>query len=430
MATIKFFTKGTNNPTTIFIRLRDGRQTDVTTSTGYSINPEFWSNAKGKTKQMAANQDKLNLSKSINDLENYILSSLNRDKGTSVTINKSWLSHEIDIFKNPSLDSEIVLLSDAIKNYQEKLKFRMNPKTGKVTSPLTIKNFNTTLMRLKKFEEFYKREIHIHEVDLTFHEDYQKFAAKNLQIATNSYGKDLRQIKTVCLDSRDLGFQISKQLESRKFNAPTEPTNFVTLTENEIETIKFSKFSEDYLRNAQDWLIIGCWTGCRVNDLMRLTKKNIMMNTKGKKFIRYTQSKTGKQIDLPIHKHVEEIIERLRDFPRPISDVNFNKYIKSVCRKAGLTEIVFGTRQNPKTHKKESGNFEKWELIKSHTCRRSFATNHFNKMPNKAIMKVTGHATEGMLLQYIGETENNHVEDFMDLWASEEKQNEKRHKLA
>lgn len=430
MATVKFFTKGVNHPATIFIRLIDGRQTDVTTSTGYSINPEFWSNAKGKPKPIAANHDKLNLSESLNDLENDILSSLNRDKGTGVTINKEWLSHQIDVFKNPSLDNESVLLSDAIKKYQDKLKYRMNPKTGRVTSHLTIKNFNTTLMRLKKFEEFKKKQFHIHEVDLTFHEDYQKFAAKHLQIATNSYGKDLRQIKTVCLDSRDLGFDVSKQVESRKFNAPSERTSFVTLNENEIEIIKNHQFKQDYLRNAQDWLIIGCWTGCRVNDLMKLSKKNIMMNTKGKKFIRYTQSKTGKQVDLPIHPHVNEVLERLGDFPRPISDVNFNKYIKTVCREAGLTEIVHGTRQNPNTHKKESGDFEKWELIKSHTCRRSFATNHFNKMPNKAIMKVTGHATERMLLQYIGETENEHVDDFMDLWESEEKNNEKRHKIA
>ena len=430
MATVKFLTKGVNNPTNIYLRLRDGQKTDITVLTGYTINPDHWSIAKGKPKQIASNQDKLNLSDNLNDLESYVLSSLNRDKGTGVTINKEWLSHEIDVFKNPSLDNETVLLSDAIATYQEKLKYRMNPKTGRMTSHLTIKNFNTTLMRLKKFEEFKKTQFHVHEVDLTFHEEYQKFAAKHLQIATNSYGKDLRQIKTVCLDYRDLGFDVSRQVESRKFNAPSEPTDFVTLTENEIETIKSHKFKQDYLRNAQDWLIIGCWTGCRVNDLMNLSMKNVMMNTKGQKFIRYTQSKTGKQVDLPIHDHVSDILERLGDFPRPISDVNFNKYIKTVCREAGLTYSVTGTRQNPNTHKKESGKFEKWELIKSHTCRRSFATNHFNKMSNKAIMRVTGHATERMLMQYIGETEQDHLDDFMSVWNNDKETTQNNVKIA
>jgi hypothetical protein len=31
-------------------------------------------------------------------------------------------------------------------------------------------------------------------------------------------------------------------------------------------------------------------------------------------------------------------------------------------------------------------------------------------------MAVTGHATEKMLLNYIGETENDHLEDFLSVW--------------
>ena len=117
-----------------------------------------------------------------------------------------------------------------------------------------------------------------------------------------------------------------------------------------------------------------------------------------------------------MHPHVAEVIDRLEGFPRPISLAKFNDYIKTVCKKAGLTYSEYGTRQNPNTHLKETGDFEKWELIKSHTCRRSFATNHYNKMTNKQIMAVTGHATEKMLLNYIGETEVEHVDDYMTLW--------------
>jgi hypothetical protein len=31
-------------------------------------------------------------------------------------------------------------------------------------------------------------------------------------------------------------------------------------------------------------------------------------------------------------------------------------------------------------------------------------------------MAVTGHSTEKMLLNYIGETENAHLDDFMSIW--------------
>ena len=91
-----------------------------------------------------------------------------------------------------------------------------------------------------------------------------------------------------------------------------------------------------------------------------------------------------------------------------------------------MTYTEYGSRQNPDTHLKETEHFPKWQLIKSHICRRSFATNHYNKLPNKLIMAVTGHATEKMLLAYIGETEVDHVDDYFDLWASKESQGDKQ----
>jgi len=429
MASVKYRVKGKKETASIYIRLLDGKLTDIETPTGYTINPEHWSNKKGEPKQVASNSDKLNLANDLRSLKNFIIDKLNEDKGTT-DINKEWLTHAIAVYKNPSIDCEHISLMDAIKDYQSELKTKINPKTRKPISNLTIKNFNTTLMRLEKFEKFKNHEYLVNEIDLTFHSEYKKFASNNLGLSINSIGKDLRQIKTVCIDARDRGYEINRQVEFKKFNAPSEPTLFVTLTESEINTIKKHEYKNDYLSNARDWLIIGCWTGCRVGDLMELTNDNLMTNTKGQKFIRYTQSKTGKQVDLPIHPQVNEILKRLGSFPRAISDVKFNEYIKDVCKLAKLTQLVKGTRQNPTTHKKETGMFEKWQLIKSHTCRRSFATNHYNKLPNKLIMKITGHTTEKMLLQYIGETETDHLDDFIDLWSNDKENENKSIKTA
>jgi integrase len=109
----------------------------------------------------------------------------------------------------------------------------------------------------------------------------------------------------------------------------------------------------------------------------------------------------------------------------PVADGwQVNEWIKKVCFESGLVQEVNGSRQNPTTHRKEVGTFQKWELVKSHSCRRSFATNHYNKLPNKLIMAVTGHATEKMLLNYIGETENDHLDDFLSVWNTPTKEND------
>jgi integrase len=424
MATLKFTVRGTSNPSTIYARFTDGRKLHIIAKTDFLINPEFWDETKGQPKQKANNPDKLNLGIELKELNTRIFKEYEKDKGTGIEFNKAWLELVIAKFKNPLLEQKTEYLIDLVRDYQTEMKTKANSKTGKPISKLTIVNYNTTLMRLEKFEKHKKKRFLISEVDLTFKADFVKFESNQLSLSQNSIAKDIRQIKTVCLDANDKGFTISEQVRSRKFYLKEEETLFVTITESEIELIKQFK-GADYLQNARDWLIIGCWTGCRVNDLMQLTNDNIQITTQGQKFIRYTQSKTNKQVDIPIHSDVNEILERLGNFPRPISDQRFNDWIKIVCREVGMTQEIHGTRQNPTTHRKEVGTFQKWELIKSHSCRRSFATNHYNKLPNKLIMAVTGHATEKMLLNYIGETENDHLSDFLSVWNTPKAKDEK-----
>lgn len=426
MATIKYLIKGKNELSTIYIRLRDGRNTDVTVSTGFFINPKYWSEAKGNLKPIAENDEKQNLSNDLKGLQRKIEDCLNADKGTGKDINKSWLDNVIAKYKNPSLEEKNKYLSQILTDYRNEMKVKINSKTKKPIAPATIRNFNTTFSRLEKFETYKKKRYLITDIDLTFHGEFTRYEKEVLLLSQNSISKDIKQIKTVCTDAKDKGYTINEQVLSKKFNAPTESTLFVTITEDEIKRIKLFT-GADYLENTRDWLIIGCWTGCRVGDLMQLTNNNILITPKGQKFIRYTQSKTNKQVDIPIHSDIQEILDRLGNFPRPISDQRFNDWIKDVCKSdaVNLKELVHGTRQNPDTHLKEVGTFEKWQLIRSHTCRRSFATNHYNKLPNKLIMAVTGHTTEKMLINYIGETENDHIDDFLSVWAND-KQEEKK----
>ena len=150
--------------------------------------------------------------------------------------------------------------------------------------------------------------------------------------------------------------------------------------------------------------------------IMKLNNKNIIDDVKGVRFIRYSQSKTNKQVDVPIHQDVKDILEKRSGFPKPISDQRFNDYIKLVCKGSGINEVIYGSKTKGERGLRRTGYFEKWELIKSHTCRRTFATIHYKKLNNKIIMSVTGHTSEKMFLKYIGETENEHLEDFMNLW--------------
>ena len=63
----------------------------------------------------------------------------------------------------------------------------------------------------------------------------------------------------------------------------------------------------------------------------------------------------------------------------------------------------------------------KWEMISSHTARRSFATNEYlNGTPSITIMAVTGHKTEKAFLKYIKVTSREHAEKMKFLWEKRE----------
>ncbi|WP_264565856.1 tyrosine-type recombinase/integrase [Flavobacterium sp. N3904] len=168
----------------------------------------------------------------------------------------------------------------------------------------------------------------------------------------------------------------------------------------------------DYLDNARDWLIISCYTGQRVSDFMNFDKSKIRIetNSKGKKvsLIEFTQMKTKQNIALPLHPEVVKILNKRKgEFPRPISDVNYNKYIKLVALKANINELMEGSKLDGSINRKVKKVYTKDELVTSHIGRRSFATNYYGVIPTPLIMSATGHQSEKMFLNYIGKSQTD-----------------------
>ena len=159
-------------------------------------------------------------------------------------------------------------------------------------------------------------------------------------------------------------------------------------------------------------------TGLRVSDFLQL--KNIDIS---KGFIEIETTKTKETVIIPLHNQVKEIIKKNNgNLPRTISDQRFNVYIKEICEKAGITEIVKGAIVNKETNRKEVGRYKKYKLVSSHTCRRSFASNLYGKLPNMTIMSITGHKTETSFLKYIKITKKEHAETLKRYWSKEEKE--------
>src|SRR5574344_1365351 len=195
----------------------------------------------------------------------------------------------------------------------------------------------------------------------------------------------------------------------------------IYLNYDEIEKIENVDLNPS-LDNARKLFLIGCDTGLRFSDFSRLTIDNITDNGK---HIKIKQQKTGGYVTLPLHPYLRDNILPYIDKIKPITNQALNRAIKEICRLAGINDPV--VREYTKGGRKEKETHEKWEVVKTHTARRSFATNmHNDGISDSDIMKMTGHKTTASFAKYLKITDEDVADRIIKQW--EEKENKRKEK--
>jgi integrase len=92
-----------------------------------------------------------------------------------------------------------------------------------------------------------------------------------------------------------------------------------------------------------------------------------------------------------------------------ISGQKFNVYIKDVCKEAGINESILVRRSGKHIR------YEKWELVSSHTARRTGLTNMYKAgIPTYRCMMISGHKTEQVFLTYLRITQEENAQYLKD----------------
>jgi integrase len=355
---------------------------------------------KKKVKDIDLENKQTEVNAELNKIKNYVLKSFSGTNIFEIINDKDWLKKSLESYYSPIIDE--IELPNALLDYYE---YYIDEKKNNLAKQ-TLKNYNVIKNLLIRFERSLGHKIKIVNVDLRFKNSFEKYCLEQ-GYANNTISRAIHSVKTICLHARYNELETSYQLEKVKLKEIKVENIYLSL--EDIEKIEKATFVTDYLINARDWLIISCYVGQRVSDLMRFTSKDIR-EEKEKLLIEFTQKKTGKMMTVPLHPKVIEILEKKNgNFPRPLSEQKYNNYIKIVCKEANLNEKVRGSKnvetfEGSKKYRKQSGLYKKWELVSSHIGRRSFATNFYGKIPTSYLIYVTGHSTEKMFLSYIGKS--------------------------
>lgn len=416
MASIKFIfrsIKDFGSLTMRFTHKDKNNKLDIFINTEFKSKRSYWFDSKNKQLKYPkiTSKESSEVKTKLIQLEEFIFNRFNQDFKLK-NINKSWLQECIDIFfeRNKTKGKLPITLVGYIAHYISKANTIKNSKGTFGLSKSRIDDFKILKKFITEFQE--NNIIKIIDVNLDFSNRFINWMTEIKKYASGYAGRMLSAIKTVCNDALFHGLKVNSQL-SKVTGYKTKNEFIVVLSLEELESIKHVELPLKSLKNVRKWLLLGCYTGQRAGDLLNITLDNFHTRN-DLEVIELKQQKTGKLVTIPVLDEVKEIIST--GFPYKISQQKFNKYIKDICKLAEINELTEGFLFNKDSKRREFGKYEKWKLISTHTCRRSFCTNNFGKLPNYLIMSVTGHSSEKTFLGYIGKTSYDYAKQFKEVY--------------
>lgn len=399
------YSKKDSEKDTIILRYRyrlRGKQNEVKIKTPFSINRFDWDDKN----EMWDLSKKTRVPRKPEDKErNYLIDSFNTEFGEFKNKIADYISENPYPAYNEVFDfiygvkekeaikkeSEYPILFSEFVDFYIKQKEIFIPGKQK---PITKASRDRYIQIKTKVNKFYPR-LKITDIDDDFRDGYSVFMSKN-KYKPSYIVKELKFIKTFCKFANKK-LDINKEVLYWEFrDTETEKYLDPTFSFAELKAIKDLDFVLDsYLDNARDWLLISCYTGQRVSDLLNMSSENIIND----EFYIVHQKKGQKDVVIWLMPEVMEILEkRDGEFPRKISAPRYNEYIKEVAKLAEINQIIKGGKQID--NRKKIDFYPKYELVTSHIGRRTFVSLFRHLIGSENVKGMTGHTSENMINLY------------------------------
>ena len=398
----------------VYVRLRDD-VVDLWQKTSVMVSPDLWDPKREDLKErvVISKDVRDKFSDNLHELRKYIRQCYDKDVAKNL-VGKEWLIAVLVKYgkqkntpapKERSVNFEKLFdqflsehrMADTRRNQQLVVKkaimrFELyKQKSANKSYRFNVKNLTSASM--KDLWDFLESE---HTISKDYPELYKEVEGSQSVVSERSrntligFMKRLKVFFSWCIEQ---GLISESPLSG--FDMPAEKYGTpIYITKEEMHQIYAHDFSaEPHLDRQRDIFIFQCCIGCRVGDLLRLTRNDIINGT-----LEYIPTKTieesQKTIVVPLNKTAKEILEKYKDYEGKrllpfITSQKYNDAIKAIFAKAGITRNV--TWLNPLTGKEEKKPIN--ELASSHMARRTFVGNLYKQVldPN-IVASMSGHA--------------------------------------
>jgi integrase len=278
----------------------------------------------------------------------------------------------------------------------------------------SIKPYNSTLAGFQEFEEKANRKFYMDEISQKLIDDFETYLVQGMKLALNTKSKYLQVFKLMIGYGKGKKLIDAEIVSDLKIQLGCEQSSNIYLNETEInDLMNYTDFNTPLYEHVRDLFVIGCKTGLRFCDFSRLNKEHINGNS-----IQIIQAKTNQRVTIPIHPIVANILLKYPDgLPKCPPNQVFNRYLKDIGEHIPCLQSVF-VKSITRENKVGQVSYMRWQLLSSHTARRSFCTNeYFNGFSVLTIMAISGHKTQKSFMAYIKANDEEHAEVLRKGWA-------------
>lgn len=260
-----------------------------------------------------------------------------------------------------------------------------------VDSKFTLDMATVTPLVLRDFEEFLRNEH-------TFCDQYPEIYAEVPESRTpqprgqNTINGILTKLRTFFIWANDMGKTQNNPFRNYSIEECVYGTPYYISIDERNKIYRTNLARHPRLAQQRDIFVFQCLIGCRVGDLYKLTRENVIGGA-----IEYIPRKTKDghpvTVRVPLNAIAREILERYNEHPGPalfplIAEQQYNKAIKRIFLAAGLKRRV--TVLNPLTREAEQRPI--WEVASSHLARRAFVGNLYKQVKDPNLVgALSGH---------------------------------------
>ena len=411
----------------IIIRLRNGKDYDILVKSGLFITADNFKNG-----DLVVNRRKVGndveyhevVQEKLEELKRHILNSVNGKDKEQIT--KDWLADLIDMFVHPEKYKTLEekehgkSFFELFDEFLADKNFSNDRKRGMQVLKRDVWRYMKFQQEVCKRQDFTFNVNDVTKFDIDDFRDYlenektlmarhKRLFKQMIDEQPNGIRKghsdiEVRGLNTIVTLMKKLRSFFSWCYEKGKTkNRPFDGVKIGSekygtpyyISPSERDQIANTTMPTQHLETQRDIFVFHCFVGCRVSDLVKLTKDNI---TDG--VLIYTPHKTkddgeqAVQARVPLHPKAVELINKYKGkdkkgrlFPF-ISAIKYNVAIKEIFALVGITRKV--EVRNAKTGEMELRPIN--ELASSHIARRTFVGNAYKQVADPNIIgKMSGH---------------------------------------